>query len=114
MVVFTDHKACTSLLTSTHLNKRLMRLALKLQGMALDIQYRPGKENGNADGLSRQGWEDDVPVEPRPGVCQTHPIGGPVGPDLHWKDEDQDKTEQIDSQFFFMYIDVCYLWFHVV
>ncbi len=24
------------------------------------------------------------------------------------------ETEQIDSQFFFMYIDVCYLWFHVV
>ncbi len=49
VVVFTDHKACTSLLTSTHVNKRLMRLALKLQGMALDIQYRPGKENGNAE-----------------------------------------------------------------
>ncbi len=99
VVVFTYHKACTSLLMSTHLNKRLMRLALKLQGMVLDIQYCPGKENGSADGLSQQGWKMMFlwsPVQvfvrctPTGAVLAGGPVGS-VGPDFHWKYEDQDK-----------------------
>ena len=60
--VVTDHKACTSLLTSSVLNNRLKRMTLYLQDKDIDIIYRPGKESGNADGLSRQ--FDDQP-QPR-------------------------------------------------
>ncbi len=90
-----------------HLNKRLIRLALKLQGMALDIQYHPGKENSNANVLSKKGWEDDVPVESRPGVCQMHPMGavlaGGKGEGLISTEEKiKTQTELIDSQFLYM------------
>ena len=52
--VVTDHKACTSLLTSNVLNKRLRRMALRLQGSNVQIMYKPGSTHSNADGLSRQ------------------------------------------------------------
>ncbi len=55
-VVFTDHRACMSLSSSHLLNRRLRRIALKLQEWSLTIIYKPGAENQNADGLSRQGW----------------------------------------------------------
>ncbi len=45
-----------------------MRLALKIQDRAVDIRYRPGRCNGNADGLSRQDWCEDDVAEPCPGV----------------------------------------------
>ncbi len=58
-IVVTDHKPCTSLMTSAHLNKRLRRFVLKLQSYHVCIIYRPGKDNNNADGMSRQNWEDN-------------------------------------------------------
>ncbi len=54
--VVTDYKPCVSLLSSTHLNRRLRSMALKLQEFNVKIVYRQGKENGNADALSRQLW----------------------------------------------------------
>ncbi len=39
-----------------------MRFALKLQGMDLTIKYRPGSTISNADGLSRQSWDDTEPI----------------------------------------------------
>ena len=50
--VFTDHSALKSLL-NTHPSGRLARWGLALQEMDLDIQYRLGKQNTNADTLSR-------------------------------------------------------------
>ena len=78
VTVFTDHRACVSLLTSPHLNRRLKPFALSLQGQAMQIVYRPGKSNGNADGLSRQDWDDE---EDRAGlgVDQMPPTGGILG-----------------------------------
>ena len=55
--VFTDHKPCISLMRSRTLNRRLRRMALKLQEFQPEIVYRPGSECGNADGLSRQAWQ---------------------------------------------------------
>ena len=43
VTVFTDHRACVSLLTSPHLNRRLKPFALSLQGQEMHIVYRPGK-----------------------------------------------------------------------
>ena len=39
---------------------RLMRWVIRLQPYDYKITHRPGKDNGNADGLSRQAWEEDV------------------------------------------------------
>ena len=55
--VVTNHKPCISLLSSSHLNKRLRRLALNMQDRDVRIVYRPGVENNNADGMSRRTWE---------------------------------------------------------
>ena len=55
---FTDHKPCVSLLSSTHLNRRLRSMTLKLQEFNVKIVYRQGKENGNVDALSKQLWEE--------------------------------------------------------
>ncbi len=72
--VYTDHKPCLALQTGSHLNKRLRRLALKLQGWNVSIKYRPGIENRNADGLSWRNWENDDAD-----VCQILPEGMILG-----------------------------------
>ena len=55
--VETDHKALIYLQTANHQNGRLARWALQLQPYDFTIRYRAGKDNGNADALSRR-WED--------------------------------------------------------
>ena len=54
--VLTDHKPLTSLLSSNYLNRRLQGMALKLMLYNVNILYRKGVDNFNADGLSRQAW----------------------------------------------------------
>ena len=56
----TDHQALTGMSTSTNHNRRLTRWALYLQDFDFSMQYRPGPKNGNADGLSRQCWGEEV------------------------------------------------------
>ena len=51
--VFTDHEALRSLLNTPHPSGKLARWGLALQELDLQIQYRPGKHNANADTLSR-------------------------------------------------------------
>ena len=61
--VITDHCALQKKDPSTG---RLARWLNTLQDLDFNIQYRPGKSNGNADGLSRQVWpNDDTPKEER-------------------------------------------------
>ena len=57
--VITDHKALVSLLKSKRLNRRLHGWVLKLLDFNFEILYRPGKENNDADGLSRQAWSSE-------------------------------------------------------
>ncbi len=63
--VVTDHQALTSLMSSKTLNRRLHGFAMKLMEFNLHIVYRPGSDNSNADGLSRQSWvnETEEPTE---------------------------------------------------
>ena len=55
-LVYTDHQALVSLLKSKRLNRRLQGWVLKLMDFHFEIIYRPGRLNGDADGLSRQAW----------------------------------------------------------
>ena len=66
LTIFTDHKACTALLTPTVLNTRLKRMTYYLQDKDLNIVYRPGKKSGNADGLSRQFDDQDTVQDENP------------------------------------------------
>ena len=51
--LITDHKPLTYLHSSTSTSSRLARWKLKLSDYSFDIHYKPGKENINADILSR-------------------------------------------------------------
>lgn len=77
-LIQTDHKALEYLQTAHLNNRRLTRWALQLQGFHYTIQYRPGKENANADGMSRQSWTTS---SSSPGTAPNQP-GGDVGPTL--------------------------------
>ena len=55
----TDHQALKGMQSSSNHNRRLTRWALFLQDFSFKVTYRPGAENANADGLSRQCWEQE-------------------------------------------------------
>ena len=55
--VYTDHRPLCHLMTSTKLNGRLRRFAMKLQPWLFDIQYVTGESNTMPDMLSRQEWD---------------------------------------------------------
>ena len=65
ITIFTDHKACTALLTSTVLNNRLKRMTHYLQDKDLNIMYHPRKDSTNADGFSRQFNDEDQKDSPQ-------------------------------------------------
>ena len=62
ITIYTDHKACTSILTSSVLNNRLKRMALYLQDKSLTFIYRHGKDSANIDGMSRQ-FDDNTDAD---------------------------------------------------
>lgn len=51
--LFTDHKPLTYALNLKTPNDRLIRMKLRLEDFDYEIQYKPGKQNVVADGLSR-------------------------------------------------------------
>lgn len=68
-VVVTDHKPLLGIFDPNKpipnmLSPRLMRIALLLTSYSYDITYKPGKQIGNADGLSR--WPQPVPEQAEP------------------------------------------------
>ena len=54
--VYSDHQALQSVMSNRCPNKRGTCWSLFLQEFDFDVVYRPGRLNGNADGLSRQCW----------------------------------------------------------
>lgn len=52
-VVYTDHAACLSILNTARPSGKLARWALTIQEMDLTIKHKAGKQNANADALSR-------------------------------------------------------------
>ena len=60
----TDHQALTSLSSTRNLNRRLTRWSLFLQDLRYEAKYRPGSQNANANGLSRQCWrKENSPIK---------------------------------------------------
>ena len=59
-VVQTDHHALQYLDQTKSSNGHLARWALMLQPFDFEIRHRPGRDNANADGLSRQSWNDSL------------------------------------------------------
>ena len=51
--VYTDHEALKSLLNTPQPSGKLARWGMAIQELDLQIHYRPGKKNANADALSR-------------------------------------------------------------
>ena len=86
-VVNTDHQALVSLLKSKRLNRRLHGWVLKLLDFHFEIVYRPGRCNGDADGLSRQAWcnleEEDSEEHEQLRTAVVFPVGGDVGTEPH-------------------------------
>ncbi len=52
-VVFTDHVPLRAMLMAKHPSGKLARWAAVIAELDVDIQYRPGRHNANADALSR-------------------------------------------------------------
>jgi hypothetical protein len=61
VVVLTDHNNLQTFLTKKLLNRRQARWALQLAEYNFKIVYRPGKQNGKADALTRR--SGDLPEE---------------------------------------------------
>ncbi len=78
--IVTDHRACLAISNGSHLNRRLLRFALALQDMEVEIVHRPGSAHGNADGLSRQSWDQDESATP--GLSAVTPGLGMEGGDV--------------------------------
>ena len=52
-IVFTDHSACVSVLSTARPSGKIAYWALKIQELNLTLKHRAGKLNTNADALSR-------------------------------------------------------------
>lgn len=76
--VKTDHQCLRFMSTLKNQSGRLQRWGLQLQPYKFDVVYRPGSQNDNADGLSRQAY-DSAPTDDR--MCRDeipgfHPLPG--------------------------------------
>ena len=58
--VFTDHAPVKSLLNSRHPSGKLDRWAQTVAEFDLELKYKPGRKNANADALSRSPLDDPV------------------------------------------------------
>jgi len=60
MRVLTDHKTLVTFMTTKELNERQARWMQELSQYNFKIEYRPGKEEGKPDALTRR--EGDLPT----------------------------------------------------
>lgn len=91
--VVTDHHALVWLPSKKSLNKRLTRWALFLSEFSFDVQYRKGKENANADGLSRN---------PLPISASNIGVDVPAGIPIRGPNQEQTDTAVISTPHRFL------------
>jgi hypothetical protein len=84
--IFTDHKGLTWIFNVKDPSSRLLRWKLLLEQYDYEIKYKPGKQNANADGLSRYPVlvveSKDLTPEKRNRIIKemhSDPIGGHQG-----------------------------------
>ena len=58
--IYTDNNPLVYVMTSAKLNATGMRWVHDLAGYDFELRYRPGKQNGDADGLSRNPIPNDI------------------------------------------------------
>ena len=58
--IYTDNNPLTYVMTSAKLNATGMRWVADLSGYDFELKYRPGKQNGDADGLSRNPVAENI------------------------------------------------------
>ena len=58
--VFTDHLAVKTIQTSKQKTGRIARWSLLLQSYNFTVEYKPGKNHSNADGLSRRDYPPEI------------------------------------------------------
>ena len=61
--IVTDHRLLNYILNSKEPTGKITRWALLLGSYDYDIEYRPGRQNGSADALSRRTYETDFSDE---------------------------------------------------
>ena len=81
--VYTDHAGLKYLLQQPHLNLRQVRWLTTLSNFDLTVHYKPGKENGAADALSRRPFvleasTTDEVLQRQPAVCSRRDIPSAV------------------------------------
>lgn len=69
--VYTDNNPLTYVLTTAQLNTTTHRWIAELADFIFSIKYRPGKVNGDADGLSRMQYMETCSQEMEPEVITT-------------------------------------------
>ena len=69
MTIHTDHRALKFLAQMKNSSPRLMRWAMTMQPYSYSVEHIPGKDNIEADALSRT-WDDGIPTSgPFRGGC---------------------------------------------
>ena len=92
--VYTDHEALKSLLNTPHPSGKLARWGLALQEVDIQINYRPGRVNQNADALSRQPLPADSACgQPFGIIAALSPSVPPKGGDVDLAAQQRDDPE---------------------
>ena len=68
VTVYTDHAPVKSMLNSRHPSGKLARWAESVAEFDVDMVYRPGRVNSNADALSRSPLKDPILIQEGPEV----------------------------------------------
>jgi hypothetical protein len=90
--VYTDHQPLKALLTANELSQRLARWLSRLEMFDMEIHYREGKKNGNADGLSRMAVEPATEEEDEDSPPTL------INSVSYWEDEDYDSVSTCSEE----------------
>ena len=76
--IVTDHSSLRYLTQMKDENGRFARWLLALQSYLFDVVHRPGSQNANADGMSKQSWTPDKSHQPSALEGEGRDVTGPL------------------------------------